>query len=122
MESQPGESVSRAGEVKPFSGRSKTLNLGNVVGDDDLDFSVKTREDPDERQARLRREEADAEHQRRKELLILRAVLITLGVTALVCIGVIVIPGSPPENAKWATTLLTIVSAGVGYMTGKSSK
>jgi hypothetical protein len=36
---------------------------------------------------------------------------------------VVFLPGVPPENARWATTLLTtIVSAGLGYMTGKNSK
>lgn len=74
-------------------------------------------------QSRLRREEADAEHQRRKDIAILRAVLIAVGVVSVVCIAVVLIPGVPPENARWATTLLTsIVPTSLGYMTGRNSE
>jgi hypothetical protein len=88
-----------------------------------LQLEAKSRESPREIQARIEREVAEAAHQHRKDLLITRAVLIIVGVVAVVCIVVVLLPGIPPENAKWATTLLTaIVSAGLGYMTGKSSK
>jgi len=74
-------------------------------------------------QARLRREEANAQHQRRQEVLLLRATLITVGVVSVICLWIVLIPGYPPENVEWATTLLTmIVSGGLGYTTGKNSK
>lgn len=56
-------------------------------------------------------------------MVILWAVLMTVGVVSVVCIIMIVVSGAPVDNAKWATTVLTtIISAGVGYMTGKGSK
>jgi len=46
-----------------------------------------------------------------------------VGAMTLVCVVAVFLPGMPAENSKWATTMLTtIVSAGVGYMTGKNSK
>ncbi len=39
------------------------------------------------------------------------------------CLVVAVIPAVPDDTRKWATTLLTsIVSAGLGDMTGKASR
>jgi hypothetical protein len=86
-------------------------------------FTLTTHETRPELESRLRREEADAEHQRKKDLMIVRGVMIAVGLVCVACVAVVLIPGVPPENAKWATTLLTtIVSAGLGYATGKSSK
>jgi hypothetical protein len=105
------------------STRGRPLTVGSFVESDLLEFSIESREHPDERGARLRREHADAEHERRKDLVLLWAVLITVGVVSVVCVVIIAVSGAPADNAKWATTVLTtIVSAGVGYMTGKSSK
>lgn len=74
-------------------------------------------ETPAERDSRLRRDEADAAHRRSRETFVLRAVVTATAIVMIVCIGVIVVPSSPPENAKWATTLLTaIVSGGLGYL------
>jgi hypothetical protein len=84
---------------------------------------IESKDDPEVVQSRLRREEADAEHQRHKEVLILWAILITVGVVSVFCLWIVLIPGYPTENVKWATTLLTmIVSGGLGYTTGKNSK
>jgi hypothetical protein len=123
MPNPPEERGSKAEVPKPKNPRGRSLNLGDFFESDLFKLLIESREAPDERDARLNRERAEAEHERHKEIMILRAVLTTVGIALLVCIVVIVMPGSPPENAKWATTLLTtIVSAGVGYLTGKSSK
>jgi hypothetical protein len=88
-----------------------------------LQDRLESRDHPDEREARLRREEADAEHRRRIEALIIRTILITVSVVSVICLWIVLVPGQSTENAKWATTLLTtIVSGGLGYMTGKNSK
>ena len=80
-------------------------------------------ETPAERTSRLRRDEADAAHRRFRETFILLAVVIATAVVMVVCLGVVIIPGSPPENAKWATTLLTaIVSGGLGYLLRSGDK
>lgn len=97
--------------------------MADFFESDRYTLSIESREHPDERGARLRREHADAEHERRKDLVLLWAVLITVGVVSVVCVVIIAVSGAPVDNAKWATTVLTtIISAGVGYMTGKSSK
>jgi hypothetical protein len=73
-------------------------------------------ETPSERASRLRRDEADAAHKRSRETFVLRSVVIATAVVMVACLGVVIIPGSPPENVRWATTLLTaIVSGGLGY-------
>jgi len=96
-------------------------DLGAIIKG--LRWEAKSHESPREIQARIEHEAAEAVHQRHKDLLITRAVLITVGVVTALCITVVLLPGIPSENAKWATTLLTtIVSAGLGYMTGKNSK
>ena len=103
--------------------RDRPLTVGNFIQSDLIEFSIGSREHPDELGARLHRERADAEHERHKEMMLLWAVLMTVGVVSVVCVVIIAVSGAPVDNAKWATTVLTtIVSAGVGYMTGKSSK
>jgi len=73
--------------------------------------------------SRRRRAEADAEHQRKKDVLILRAIQVIVGIVTIVCVLIVFLPGMPAENSTWATTQLTIiVSAGVGYSWGKKSK
>jgi hypothetical protein len=102
--------------------RSQSLNLGKLESDR-YRLSIESLEHPEVRDSRLRREEADAEHQRHKEVLILWAILIIVGVVSVICLWIVLIPGYPAENVKWATTLLTmIVSGGLGYMTGRNSK
>lgn len=103
--------------------RDRPLTVGSFIHSDVLEFSIESREHPEVRDSRLHREEADAEHQRNKEVLILWAILIAVGVVSVICLWIVLIPGYPAENVKWATTLLTmIVSGGLGYMTGRNSK
>jgi hypothetical protein len=79
-------------------------------------------EHPDERDAGIRRKEADAEHRRRQEMAVVSAVLAIACVGSLTCLWIVFV-GQPAENVTWARTLLTaIVSGGLGYMTGKNSK
>jgi hypothetical protein len=116
------ESPEQPGASKPRPPRAQSFNLGNIEHDL-IKIALESREHPDERDARLRREEADAEHQRRIEGLIVRTILVTVSVAAAICFWIVLVPGQSAENAKWATTLLTtIVSGGLGYMTGKNSK
>lgn len=102
--------------------RAQSFNLGNIEHDL-FKVALESREHPDDRGARLRREQDDAEHQRRKEMAILGAVLASVGVVSVVCLWITLRTGQAAENARWATTLLTtVVSGGLGYMTGKNSK
>src|SRR5947209_8046052 len=89
----------KAGSPKQTT-RDRPLTVGNFIQSDLIEFSIGSREHPDERGARLRREPADAEHERRKEMVLLWAVLTTVGVVAVVCIVIIAVSGAPVENAK----------------------
>jgi cation transport ATPase len=123
MPNSPDERSGQPESPKTKPSRSRSLNVADFVESDRYKLAFESREHPDEMGARLHQERADADHERRKEMVILWAVLMTVGAVSVVCITMIVISGAPVDNAKWATPVLTtIVSAGVGYMTGKSSK
>ena len=86
-------------------------------------YSFSSLESPQEIESRIRREDAEAEHQRKKELIILWMVVVLVGFVSFVCVVVMFLPHSSVDNVKWATTLLTtVVAGGVGYMTGKGSR
>lgn len=112
----------------------QSLNVGEVVGNQDIDVKISTKEHPDERASRLKREEENAVHQRQREELEAAhqrqkdfyLFLVTLGVVAAafgIC-GFIVLSGKyNAEIEKMAITLLTLIVGGlVGYLTGKTSK
>lgn len=76
-----------------------------------------------ELESEIRIKEADAAHQRNKDLLLLRitsaAVIAVIGL----CIWIVIAKGLSAEDGKLAFgALISIVSALVGYFTGKSSK
>src|SRR4028118_1925048 len=107
--------------------RKTQSNLGSVVLPSDMtlkgQFNLATTESPEEQTSRLRIEEAEAAHRRRQEIWVLGAVLITVAIAVGISLWVIVGLGYSAENMKWATTLLTsIISAGIGYVTGKASR
>ena len=123
MPNSPDERSGQPESPKAKPSRSRSLNVADFFESDRYRLLFESREHPDEMDARLHRERADAEHERRKDMVILWAVLMTVGVVSIVCVVIISASGTSVDNAKWATTVLTtIVSAGVGSMTGKSSK
>jgi hypothetical protein len=80
-------------------------------------------ESRDEVKARLARESLEAGHRLWRESILFGILTLGVSIVVLACLWIALQPGQSPENQKWATTLLTtIVSAGVGYLTGKSSK
>ncbi len=123
MPNQPDENAGQPGAPRPKSPRGRSLNVEDFFVSEAYRLSIESREHPDERAARIRREHDDADRQHRKEMAILWWVLATVSVVSVICLGVFLIPGAPAENVRWATTLLTtVVSGGLGYMTGKNSK
>ena len=81
------------------------------------------REDPAERDSRLRIEEANAAHQRRKELILHIAALLVISVVLAVCVWTIVKTNSTEEDKKWAVPILSAIVTGlIGYVTGRSAK
>ncbi len=121
--------------------KQKELNLGNLFGDDAVDLKILTREHPDDRESRLRIQEAEAAHQRRekelllefreaeavhqrrKDLYLLFTTVSVVVVVFCVCVFVILSGKYAPETEKTMLALLTLIIGGlVGYLTGKSSK
>ena len=96
------------------------LDLRKLKG---YSVEVKSVELPEVLASRLRQEEADAEHQRRKDLvLFLFAVLGVAGVSAL-CGFIVLHPRSTPDDKKWATAVLfSIVTSAVSFLAGRNSK
>ena len=102
---------------------SNKLDLNQLASQHDHQLSITPRKEPAELEAELRIKEADALHQRNKELVLLKvtsaAVLALIGV----CLWVVISKGLSVEEGKLAFgALISIVSALVGYFTGKSSK
>ena len=99
------------------------IDLNDLANRPDHQLTISPREDPAERDARLRMEEADAEHRRRKELALHVVTFVVIGVALALCVWAIVKKNSTPEDTKWAVPLLTAIVTGlVGYVTGRSSK
>lgn len=80
-------------------------------------------EDPEERAARLRREEADARLARRKDLgLFLAGILFGLGIAAT-SLWVILDRSYSAESRTQAWSVISIIIGGViGYLYGRSSR
>ncbi len=112
--------------------RPKPVNIGGLI-DPSVAFELKT-ETPEERESRLRREEAQAEHElrtqeaddthkRRISLWVHVFVMAVVAVAFLASVYISVV-GDPktglPDKAMGIIT--AIVAAGVGYITGKGSK
>lgn len=108
-----------------MAGPSRRVDLNEWAQQSDrkVDFRITSIETPEELRSRLQREEAAARHERFKDLVILVAVL--LGVAVMMAFGLRIAAdsNSSPDDKKWATALLTsIVSAGLGFLTGKATK
>jgi hypothetical protein len=113
---------------------SNKLDLNQLVSQQGHQLSITPTESQAERESRLRIEEAkiqhqhkldeaNAAHQRRKEmvLVITGSVLITAVVG--LCLWLVAKKGLTAEEGKLAFGLLTTIAAGyIGYLTGRSSK
>lgn len=99
------------------------LDLNEIATRQDFTLTIAPRADPAERESRLKREEADAAHQRRKDLALH---IITFGVIAAafcICAYVVLNDTAGREETRWATAMLTSIVTGlVGYVTGRSAK
>jgi hypothetical protein len=106
-------------EAKPP--RANQLDLAKVTRQYKLE--LKSHELPQEMQARLEKERLEARNERIKDLILFVAVIIGVASVGGVCIWFVVGPSHSADDKKWAFSVLaSIVSAGVGYLTGKGSK
>jgi hypothetical protein len=111
----------------------KVVDVAGLI-DKRVDFELKTSEAPEERDSRLKREEAEAEHKlraqesedalKRRIVFILHVFVMTIVAVAFLASTYIAVLGDPktglPDKAMGIIT--AIVAAGVGYITGKGSK
>jgi len=100
----------------------KAVDLGGLVGKE-INFEVRTAETKDERESRLRREEAEDAHRRRISLVVLVFVMAMVTIAFLVS-SYIAATGDPKSGLteKAMNVITAIVAAGVGFITGKGSK
>lgn len=99
------------------------LDLNELANRPDHQLTLVPRADPAERESRLKIEEADAQHRRRKDLVLHVAALVVVSVALGLCVWVIMNPDSNAEDKRWAGTVVTAIVTGlVGYVTGKSTK
>jgi hypothetical protein len=86
-------------------------------------FKVESKETRLEIVARLNAEKAKLDHDLRKDFAILLGVMAIVGVAMVACLFIVLSNRYSPVLQNAAMALLTaIVSGGVGYATGKSSK
>lgn len=99
------------------------LNIASVIGDDTVDVKISTKEHDNERESRLQLLKDEAEHQRRKDLILFYSTIGVVVVTFCICVFVILSGKYAAETEKTMLALLTLIIGGlVGYLTGKSSK
>lgn len=105
----------------PKAPRPRSVDLNALSEAHYVTGEFRPREDESERDARLRTEEAQAAHERSKDLLILKFVLFGLTAICVACLyGAL---AGQPEDKKWAMSVLaSIVSGGLGYLGGRSKK
>jgi hypothetical protein len=95
--------------------------LANRV-DHQLSISLNT-DDPLKRESEIRLKEADAKHLRTKELLLHGLTSAIITIVVLLCAWIVIQKSLSTDEGKLALGLLTtIVSALLGYITGKSAK
>jgi hypothetical protein len=99
------------------------LNLNELASSPDIQLSIIPREDPEVRASRLKIEEANAAHQRQKELILYYVTTVVIALVVIICSWTILKRGLNTEEGKLALALLTSIVTGLlGYVTGRASK
>ena len=90
------------------------------VLDDAHIVEIRRREGYAELETRLRIQEADAQHERRKDTVLFSVTLTFALLLVTICIAVILLPNSSTTTLSWAREMLTSLTAGVcGYLFGR---
>ena len=96
-------------------------DAGNWIGDQR--FKIESRESRPEIAARLNSERVQLDHDLRKDFALFLGVMAIVIAATLTCLFIVLSNRYPPTIQNSAMALLAvIVSGGVGYVTGKSSK
>ena len=103
---------------------NNNLDLNELANRADHQISINlTSDDPHKRESEIRIKEADAQHARNKELILHGLTGATVFIVVLLCVWIIGRKSLSTDDGKLALGLLTtIVSALLGYITGKSAK
>lgn len=103
---------------------NKNLDLNELANRADHQLSITLNsDDPLKRESDIRLKEADAKHLRTKELLLHGLTSLILVIVVLLCVWLVTQKSLSSDEGKLALGLLTtIVSALLGYITGKSAK
>jgi hypothetical protein len=108
-------------EQKP--GEPRHLRLDDLAAKSKVQVTLQTKETAAELKSRLGREDADAAHERAKDLFLYRVVALLVSVVSAVCLIASLLPVVPEDTRKSAFSLLTvIITAAVSFMVGKSAK
>ena len=101
--------------------RPKAVNIGGLL-DQNIAFELKT-ESPEERDSRLRREEAEDAHKRRISLIVHVFVMALVAIAFVTRVTIVFVRDANTGLPDKAMGIITaIVAGGFGYMTGKGSK
>ncbi len=99
------------------------LDVNEVAQRQDVNINIASKEHPDERTSRLKREEEEAKHQHQKDFYLFIVTIGVVGLAFLACLFIILSGKYSAETEKTMLALLTLIVGGlVGYLTGKSSK
>jgi hypothetical protein len=102
-----------------------TFNVSDAVANPKLlDNAVFSRPlTPEERKSKIKREEWGALVSHLKDILISLFALVSVSVFIYICVTIINSATSSPDDKKWATSVITLITSGViGYLSGKASK
>ena len=99
------------------------VRLDDLFGNPNVKLNITSSEDTTEREARLKREDAAATHERFKEKTLYFLTVSTIAAAFSVCAYMVLSKGFNPDGERWATATLTAILTGlVGYVTGRASK
>jgi hypothetical protein len=99
------------------------LNINDIIGQPNVKVTVATREEPAELEARLRREELDSIHQRRKDWLVHVSTLVALSATFGSCRYILLSGKYGGDVEKFAIAVIgSIITGLVAYVTWRPAK
>lgn len=100
-----------------MSGRNP-VDLNQLLDDPRFSFELRTLETPEERRARIRREDDEAVH-RRQVFWAVFVILVVVGAAAFA----VMLFSSNPDNKEWARNIVAAIGSGLaGYVGGSAVK
>lgn len=102
---------------------SGSIDLNQITATREYIVEVKTREDEDERQARIQRDNARTHSQLWRDEWMFRIGSVAVIVVAGVCVWMSMDLSFSADQQKWAQSILTsLITAVLGYLVGRNSQ